>query len=229
MIRGVSDDSVTVTRGITGQIQTWGSLQILQEIGHGGFGVVYRAWEPALTREVALKILNAEEGNTAEAHERFRREAELAAKLHHANIVAVYDYGQWQDRDYMALQLIDGTTLASATVDPRTALAAVRDAARALHRVARGERHQGLDLWPVPDPHRALGRLGRPRRGRERAGEGRDQDHDQGPHEAHARRLDRDASDRPWNVDSTAHAVSNPTPRLVRLSASRVAPANTIT
>ena len=89
MIRGVSDDSVTVTRGITGQIQTWGSLQILQEIGHGGFGVVYRAWEPALTREVALKIIRPREPNP-DALAAILREGQLLARVRHPNVVTVY-------------------------------------------------------------------------------------------------------------------------------------------
>ncbi len=107
--------------------------EILGEINRGGMGIVYRAWDPQLGREVALKVLSAEEGNTAEAHERFQREARLAAGLHHPNIVPVHDTGTWNGRDYIAMQLVDGTTLDAAKADLRTSLACVRDAARALH------------------------------------------------------------------------------------------------
>jgi serine/threonine protein kinase len=107
--------------------------EILGEISRGGMGIVYRAWDPQLGREVALKVLSAEDGNTAEAHERFEREARLAAGLHHPNIVPVHDTGTWNGRDYIAMQLVDGTTLDAAKADLRTSLACVRDAARALH------------------------------------------------------------------------------------------------
>jgi tetratricopeptide (TPR) repeat protein len=82
---------------------------------------------------VALKVLQADDGNSAEAHERFQREARLAAGLHHASIVPIYDTGTWEGRDYIAMQLIDGTTLDKASLDLRSTLACVRDAARALH------------------------------------------------------------------------------------------------
>jgi tetratricopeptide (TPR) repeat protein len=107
--------------------------EILGEISRGGMGIVYRAWDPHLGRDVALKVLQADDGNSAEAHERFQREARLAAGLHHANIVPIYDTGTWEGRDYIAMQLIDGTTLDKTSLDPRTTLGCIRDAARALH------------------------------------------------------------------------------------------------
>jgi tetratricopeptide (TPR) repeat protein len=107
--------------------------ELLGEISRGGMGIVYRAWDSQLGRDVALKVLRAEDGNTAEAHERFGREARLAASLHHPNIVPIYDTGVWNGQDYIAMQLIEGTTLDKAGLDLRTALARVRDAARALH------------------------------------------------------------------------------------------------
>ncbi|HVE43505.1 MAG TPA: protein kinase, partial [Planctomycetota bacterium] len=107
--------------------------EILGEISRGGMGIVYRAWDPQLGRDIALKVLQAEDGNSAEAHERFQREARLAAGLHHANIVPVYDTGTWEGRDYIAMQLIDGATLDKASLDLRSTLACIRDAARGLH------------------------------------------------------------------------------------------------
>ncbi len=107
--------------------------EILGEISRGGMGIVYRAWDPQLGRDVALKVLQADDGNSAEAHERFQREARLAAGLHHANIVPVYDTGTWEGRDYIAMQLIDGTTLDKTSLDLRNTLACIRDAARGLH------------------------------------------------------------------------------------------------
>jgi tetratricopeptide (TPR) repeat protein len=107
--------------------------EILGEISRGGMGIVYRAWDPQLGRDVALKVLQTEDGNSAEAHERFQREARLAAGLHHANIVPIYDTGTWEGRDYIAMQLIDGTTLDRTELDLRSTLACLRDASRALH------------------------------------------------------------------------------------------------
>jgi tetratricopeptide (TPR) repeat protein len=106
--------------------------EIRGELGRGGMGVVYRAWDPQLGREVALKVLQAAPDDAAEAHERFLREAQLSARLSHPNIVAVYDIGEWEGRTYLAMQLVDGATLEKAALDLRTALTAVRDAARAL-------------------------------------------------------------------------------------------------
>src|SRR5262245_44185352 len=95
--------------------------EILGEISRGGMGIVYRAWDPQLGRDVALKVLRPEDGNTAEAHERFQREARLAAGLHHPNIVPIYETGVWNGQDYIAMQLIEGTTLDKAGLDLRAA------------------------------------------------------------------------------------------------------------
>lgn len=107
--------------------------EVLGEISRGGMGIIYRAWDPQLGRNVALKVLRAGEGNTAEAHERFQREAKLAAALHHPNIIQIFDSGTWNGQDYIAMQLIEGTTLDQARPDRRQALVCIRDAARALH------------------------------------------------------------------------------------------------
>ncbi|MHC4778767.1 MAG: serine/threonine-protein kinase, partial [Planctomycetota bacterium] len=75
-------------------LRTLGPYGILQEIGRGGMGVVYKAYHPQLKRTVALKVLIAGEDGSEESIERFHREAEAVAKLgHHPNIVPVYDIG----------------------------------------------------------------------------------------------------------------------------------------
>jgi serine/threonine protein kinase/tetratricopeptide (TPR) repeat protein len=79
----------------SGSKKQLGPYEILEEIGRGGMGVVYKAFHPQLKRTVALKVLIAGEDATEEAIKRFHREAEAVAKLgHHPNIVPVYDIGQ---------------------------------------------------------------------------------------------------------------------------------------
>jgi serine/threonine protein kinase len=106
----VSDDSVTVSRQLTGQLQTWGSLQILQDIGYGGFGVVYRAWEPSLTREVALKIIRPREPNP-EALAGILREGQLLARVRHPNVVTVYGAQQIGDEVGLWMEFVSGRSL----------------------------------------------------------------------------------------------------------------------
>ncbi|MHC4600875.1 MAG: protein kinase domain-containing protein, partial [Planctomycetota bacterium] len=93
-------------------MKTLGPYQILEEIGRGGMGVVYKAFHPQLKRTVALKVLIAGEDATEEAIKRFHREAEAVAKLgHHPNIVPVHDIGQEGKQNYFAMHFVDGKPL----------------------------------------------------------------------------------------------------------------------
>jgi tetratricopeptide (TPR) repeat protein len=111
--------------------------EILAELGRGGMGVVYRAWDPQLGREVALKVLLDQGSGSAEARERLLREAQVAARLSHPHIVPVYDTGEWMGQAYLAMQIVEGTTLDKAGLEPRALVAALRDAARALEHAHR--------------------------------------------------------------------------------------------
>lgn len=91
--------------------QRLGDFEILREIGRGGMGVVYEARQVSLNRKVALKVLSGALGLTAKAVQRFRREAEAAAKLHHTNIVPVYATGEQDGTHFYAMELIDGPSL----------------------------------------------------------------------------------------------------------------------
>ncbi len=88
-----------------------GDYRILREVGRGGMGVVYEAEQISLGRRVALKVLPVQKSGDRAIQERFRREARAAAKLHHTNIVPVYEIGQDGDVRFYAMQFIDGQGL----------------------------------------------------------------------------------------------------------------------
>ncbi len=85
---------------------------VLGVLGHGGMGVVYKAWHQRLRRAVALKMLLAGAYARPEELERFLREAEAVAGLRHANIVQVYDVGDLDGRPYFTMELVEGCSLA---------------------------------------------------------------------------------------------------------------------
>jgi serine/threonine protein kinase/WD40 repeat protein len=88
-----------------------GDYRILREIGRGGMGVVYEAEQISLERRVALKVLPLQTGGDVRVLERFRRESKAAARLHHTNIVPVFEVGQEGDVCYYAMQFIQGQAL----------------------------------------------------------------------------------------------------------------------
>jgi dienelactone hydrolase len=91
--------------------QRLGDFEVVRELGRGGMGVVYEARQVSLNRPVALKVLGPGLGLTPHAVQRFRREAEAAAKLHHTNIVPVYATGEQDGTHFYAMELIDGPSL----------------------------------------------------------------------------------------------------------------------
>jgi Flp pilus assembly protein TadD/predicted Ser/Thr protein kinase len=86
-------------------------LDILEVIGRGGMGAVYRARQKGLNRLVALKILPSEIGRDAAFAERFTREARALAHLNHPNIVAIYDFGRAGEFYYLIMEFVDGVNL----------------------------------------------------------------------------------------------------------------------
>ncbi len=115
-----------------------GPYTLLDELGRGGMGVVYRARREDLQREFALKVIAPGADATGEAVVRFRREAQAAARLaDHPGIVGVHDIGEHEGRVYFAMDVVDGPSL-EALVDEGempvdTAVRAVAEAARAVH------------------------------------------------------------------------------------------------
>jgi len=89
-------------------------LEIVELIGHGGMGVVYKARQPRLDRFVALKILPQSLAADAAFAERFNREARVLARLNHPNIVTVFDFGQSDGFCYLLMEFVDGVNLRQA-------------------------------------------------------------------------------------------------------------------
>jgi len=88
-----------------------GKYRIVEEIGHGGMGVVYKAEDLKLKRPVALKFLPPHLMNSPELKERFLIEAQAAAALNHPNICVIHEVGDSEDRPYIAMEFVDGETL----------------------------------------------------------------------------------------------------------------------
>jgi hypothetical protein len=94
-----------------GQSRRLGDYRILREVGRGGMGVVYEAEQVSLGRRVALKVLPHQVAHDPRALERFRREAKAAARLHHTNIVPVFEVGCEGHVAFYAMQFIQGEGL----------------------------------------------------------------------------------------------------------------------
>jgi tetratricopeptide (TPR) repeat protein len=118
LIRRLSSDKSSSCPGIeacappAGLPRDLGKFTLLEEVGRGGFGAVFRAIDPHLQREVALKIPHSEHVSSAATKERFLREARNAARLRHAGLVVVHDAGQADGVPFLVTELINGPTLA---------------------------------------------------------------------------------------------------------------------
>ncbi|MEV6279411.1 serine/threonine-protein kinase [Nocardia sp. NPDC051832] len=114
--------------------EVFAGYRIVRQLGAGGMGAVYLARHPELTRPVALKVLTGDGDD--ESRKRFLREAKLAARLQHPNVVAVIDRGRFDERLWIAMQFVDGS-------DAAAALRRGLTAERAVHIVT--EAAKGLD------------------------------------------------------------------------------------
>jgi serine/threonine-protein kinase len=127
----------------------FGDYELVEEIGRGGMGIVYRAVQRSLGRTVAVKMLLRRDLATPADLARFQSEAEAAAGLDHAGIVSIFEVGEWDGLPFYSMQFVEGTTLArrlaAGPLPPReaaTLLAKVADAVQAAH--DRGVLHRDL-------------------------------------------------------------------------------------
>lgn len=91
--------------------QTVGPYQIIEQLGQGGMATVYKGYHASLDRNVAIKVMHTAFGEDKTFLERFKREAQLVARLEHQNIVPVYDFAEFQNQPYLVMKFIEGITL----------------------------------------------------------------------------------------------------------------------
>ncbi|HEX3125299.1 MAG TPA: protein kinase, partial [Rhodanobacteraceae bacterium] len=108
----LTTDSLQLDLGDAAQRQ-FGDYELLEQIGEGGMGVVYRAHQRSLDRDVALKLLAAGPWASREFVERFRREAQHAARMQHPNIVAIHEVGSIEELHFFSMRLVRGGSLAT--------------------------------------------------------------------------------------------------------------------
>jgi predicted Ser/Thr protein kinase len=115
----------------------FGRYRLIELLGRGGMGEVWRAYDTAIDRVVALKLLPANFADDRVFQERFRREAKAAAGLDEPHVVPIHDFGEIEGRLYVTMRLIDGrdlqTVLAEGPLAPERAVRIIEQVAKALH------------------------------------------------------------------------------------------------
>ena len=104
--RDLADEAPRPVRG-----QRLGSYELIDPIGAGGMGEVWRALDPALGRHVAIKILSSQYSRDPDRLRRFEQEARAAGMLNHPNVLAIYAVGKQEDSPYLVTELLEGATL----------------------------------------------------------------------------------------------------------------------
>lgn len=129
----------------------FGKFRLLDRVGHGAVGIVYKALQTDLDRTVALKAMQTEDEANPEAVSRFLHEARAAARLKHPNVIPIHEVGEHEGAHYLTMAYVDGPSLRK-LADERAlplqrALEIVRDVARAIH-FAHGQGIIHRDLKP---------------------------------------------------------------------------------
>jgi len=106
--RNLADDAPRLARG-----QRLGSYELIEWIGAGGMGEVWRALDPRLRRHVAIKILPPQYSRDPDRLRRFEQEAQAAGMLNHPNVLAIYSVGEQEQAPYLVTELLEGGTLRS--------------------------------------------------------------------------------------------------------------------
>ncbi|NND59504.1 MAG: tetratricopeptide repeat protein [Gammaproteobacteria bacterium] len=131
MVETIGDESapLEVQAAAEKQGRRIGRYVLVDQLGAGGMGVVWRAWDSQLSRWIALKVVKVQD---ARAIRRFMREATLLARLSHSNITRIYEVGVHEGRPFLVMEIVEGGTVGSGPVERKRAAEIVRDAARAL-------------------------------------------------------------------------------------------------
>lgn len=115
---GAAPDTTSGDSG-GGRAVVLGEFELREEIGRGGMGTVFAAWQRSLNRTVALKVLAQQVSASPNAVRRFQREAQAAAKLNHTHITPIFAQGQERGVYYYAMELVDGPSLAAVLTEAR--------------------------------------------------------------------------------------------------------------
>ena len=110
-LRGIEPDEPADTAARGGAPRQIDRYQIRERVGRGGMGVVYRARDPVLNRDVAIKSMLVDFGVDRGARARFQQEARAAARLQHPNIVTIYEFGEKDDSPYLVMEFLGGDDL----------------------------------------------------------------------------------------------------------------------
>ncbi len=151
-----------VARALADPSRRIGRLALLDELGRGGMGIVYRAWDSELRRAVAVKLL-MDTDDSGHRERRFEREAQAIGRLSHPNIVRIHEVGAHAGRPYIVMELVEGQdlerVLAAGTLAPREVARIAEAIAHALHHA-----HQtGVVHRDVKPPNIVIDRSGQPR------------------------------------------------------------------
>jgi serine/threonine protein kinase len=146
----LTQKQVEAVEDLSRAIKQVGGYELKKKIGEGGMGQVYAAYQPALDRKVAIKILPRELVDDPSMVRRFQREAKAAAELNHENVIPVYDFGRMGEEYYLVMEYVEGRNLEEildrqGDIRPDIALKITKQVARALqHAHSHGITHRDM-------------------------------------------------------------------------------------